>query len=202
MDDLEFVQRCIKGDKASWDDFVERYSRLIYNYIYAILRSKGLESELYDCIQDAYQDVFLSLLKDGCRKLRNYDARNGCSLASWLRIITINHTIDFLKKEKKLISLDSEPGEELSLKDSLVTQPYSGRHDLMESEEKSLDLKECIERLDQEDKYFLELHLNQDISLEKVKDILRINRGAADMRKSRIVERLKDCFKSKGFTLD
>jgi len=119
-----------------------------------------------------------------------------------LRIITINHTIDFLKRRKKFFSLDSESEEGAPFKDFLATQPYSERHDSADLKERFLSLKECIERLDEEDKYFLELYLNQDIDLEKIRSILCINRGAADMRKSRIVKRLKDCFKSKGFALD
>lgn len=202
MDDLEFVRRCIKGDKASWDDFVERYSRLIYNYIYAILANRVSGPELPDCVREVYQDVFLSFLKDNCRKLRSYSARNGCSLASWLRVITINHTFDFLKKKKKFVSLDSEAGEGITFKEFLAAQPYSERHDASELKEKFSGLKECIEGLGREDRYFLELHFNQDLGLEKVKDILRISRGAADMRKTRIIGQLKECFKSKGFMLD
>jgi hypothetical protein len=32
MNDLELVQSYTKGDKRTWDEFVEKYSRLIYKH--------------------------------------------------------------------------------------------------------------------------------------------------------------------------
>ena len=70
------------------------------------------------------------------------------------------------------------------------------------SREKINQLKDCIKGLNADDKYFLELHLNRGLSLAELKGVLRISRGAIDMRKSRIIGRLRECFKSKGFLLD
>ena len=64
-----------------------------------------------------------------------------------------------------------------------------------------MHLEDCISRLDSDDRYFLELYLNRGFSLEELKGILRAARGAVDMRKSRIIERLRDCFRRKGFVL-
>ena len=61
------------------------------------------------------------------------------------------------------------------------------------------NLTEKIDKLEKEDKYFLELHLNQGIPLEKLTAHFGVSRGAIDMRKSRIIDRLKHCFKNKGF---
>mgnify|MGYP001206554093 CR=1 FL=1 len=49
------------------------------------------------------------------------------------------------------------------------------------------------------EQYFLELFLNQGLALDEIKDHLKINRGAVDMRKGRIFQKLQDCFKKKGF---
>ena len=38
MDDLEFAQCCANSDKLAWDEFVEWYSRLIYNYIHSVFK--------------------------------------------------------------------------------------------------------------------------------------------------------------------
>ena len=38
--------------------------------------------------------------------------------------------------------------------------------------------------------------------LEVLKEHFRVSRGAIDMRKSRIIDRLRECFKHKGFALD
>jgi len=53
--------------------------------------------------------------------------------------------------------------------------------------------------LESNEQYFLDLLLNQELTLDEVKEHLKINRGAVDMRKARILQKLQDCFKKKGF---
>lgn len=197
MDDLEFVQRCIKGDKQAWDGFVDKYSRLIYNYIYSVLKTKGFTLK-EENINDLFQEIFLSLLKDNFKKLSSFKAKNGCSLASWLRQVTINFTIDYIRKLKPSVSIDEEMDEDLTLAEVLYSDSPSVK-DRVSQEEQLAGLKDCIDRLDDDDKYFLELHLHRNLELDELKDYFKISRGAIDMRKFRIVERLRGCFKEKGF---
>lgn len=200
MTDLEFVQRCVKGERKAWDEFLNKYSRLIYNYIYNVLNSKTHPFN-QDDVRDIFQEILCELIKDDFRKLKSFKGKNGSSLASWLRQVTINFTIDYTRKFKPAVSLeeDNEDGLNLKeiLKDSSVRAP-----DLLTLEEKLNSLKDCIENLEVDDKYFLELTMNRGLSLEELKVHFKISRGAIDMRKSRIIERLKDCFKRKGFRLD
>jgi len=200
MDDLEFVRRCSEGDKQSWDQFVEKYSRLIYSYIHSVLKLKGV-SPSKENTDDIFQDIFVLLTKDNFRKLKTFQGKNGCSLASWLRQVTVNFTIDYVRRLKPVISIDEEDENNLAFKDIIVDKaPLAS--DTFTREEKLGHLKDCIGRLDREDKYFLELHLNQGLSLEGLRGHLRISRPAIDMRKSRIIDKLRDCFKGKGFQLD
>ncbi|MFC1804427.1 RNA polymerase sigma factor [Candidatus Omnitrophota bacterium] len=200
MDDLEFVQRCVKGDKPAWDEFVTRYSRLIYSYIYSVLKIKG-SALAKESVDDLLHEIFVSLIKDNFKKLKTFKAKNGCSLASWLRQVTINRTIDYVRRVKPVISIDEERKEGFSLKDVLA-DTSRGAADISESSEKISHLKDCISRLDKDDKYFLALYLDKGLSLEELKRHLKISRGAVDMRKLRIIGRLRDCFKNKGFVLD
>lgn len=200
MDDLGFVQRCIKGDKLARSEFTDKYSRLIYNYIHSILKLKGA-SPVPEDVADLFQEIFIFLAKDNFKKLRSFKAKNGCSLASWLRQVVVNYTIDYLRKTKAAVSLDEENSEELSLKDILTDSALPVSETVIQKE-RITSLKDCIKELESADKYFLELHLNQDLSLEELRRHLRISRGAVDMRKSRIIERLRECFKGKGFALD
>ena len=200
MDDLEFIQKCVKGDKQSWDEFVDKYSRLIYNYIYSVLNAKGCVLA-QDNINDIFQEIFLSLVKDNFKKLKTFQARNGSSLASWLRQVTINKAIDYLRKVKPAVSLDEESEDGLSLKEILADDSISIKN-MLNQDEKLKILKECIEGLDKNDKYFLELHIRRGLKLEELKKHFKLSRPAIDMRKSRLIERLRDCFRGKGFWLD
>ena len=200
MNDLEFIQRCVRAEREAWDEFVDKYSRLIYNYIYSVLQTKGA-TLAQENINDLFQEIFLSLVKDNFKKLKSFKAKNNCSFASWLRQVVINATIDYIRKLKPVVSLDEENEEKVSLQDILPDDSPFVRDTIIQ-EEVLLDLTDCISRLDNDDKYFLELHMQRDLSLEEIKDLLRVSRGAVDMRKSRLIEKLRECFKSKGFQLD
>ncbi|MFH0738742.1 MAG: sigma-70 family RNA polymerase sigma factor [Candidatus Omnitrophota bacterium] len=201
MDDLGFVKRCVSSDKLAWDEFVERYSRLIYNYIYSVLRVKGINLSPQDTVNDIFQGILLSLVKDNFKKLKSFKAKNGCTLASWLRQVTINFTLDYLRSLRPAVSIDEENDEGLSLGHTLADDELSAGEKFTRQERLG-HLKDCIGRLEKEERHFLELHINIGLGLEEIRGMFQISRGAVDMRKSRIIDRLKECFRRKGFVLD
>ena len=188
MDDLSFVRACVKGDKQSWNEFLSRYSRLIYNYIYSVLSVKG-SSLSEEQIEDIFQEIFYSLIKDNYKKLATYQGRNGCSLASWLRQVTINFTIDYLRKLKPTLSIDIEIEEGLSLKD-ILKDLSADAVEFLSDQDKRKTLWDCVDLLEPAEQYFMELFLNQGLNLEQIREYLKINRGAVDMRKGRILQKL------------
>ncbi|MCM8796165.1 MAG: sigma-70 family RNA polymerase sigma factor [Candidatus Omnitrophica bacterium] len=200
MDDREFALRCTEADKRSWDEFVLRYSRLIYTYIYRTLKLKGINYSSHD-IEDLFQEIFVLLTQDNFQKLKTYKARHGCSLASWLRQVVVNHTLDYIRKLKPVVSLDSEDEEGFSLSEIIPADIPSVREDITKKERLEI-LSECIDELDKEARYFLRLYLHRGLTLEELRRHLKISRGAVDMRRQRILQRLKDCFRKKGFALD
>ena len=201
MNDLKFVRKCVQQDSVAWDEFLNKYSKLIYNYIYSILRIKGKYIPS-DVLEDLYQEIIFTLIKDNYKKLRSFKAKNGCSLASWLRIITINFTTDYIRKSKQVVSLEEDIGEGENLKGILRDDSHLKLEEDILGEEKQKQLADCIEELTVDDKYFLEFYMREDMSFDSLKSILGLSRAALDMRKMRIVQRLKECFKKKGFLLD
>lgn len=199
MDELSFVRKCIEGDAQSWDEFVSKYSRLVYAYIHRALQLRGVD-HTYDTVNDLFQEIFQSLFKDNFKKLRSFKAKNGSSLATWLRQVVIRSVFDHIRDTRPCVSIDEENEEGLSLKELLVDEKVikaDARIDYQHVQEK---LMECIAALDGDEKYFVELHFNQAVALEDLSVLLRVSRAAVDMRKSRIIERLRECFKSKGVT--
>ncbi len=197
MDDVRFVQRCCSCDHAAWDEFLERYSRLIYNYILSAGRTYGRDIPGHDQ-KEIFQTIIYHLLKDGCRVLRSYEGRNGCTLASWLRLVSMRHAVTFLRGRRPALSLD----EQLCSEDMPQVVRDASRESLADQllrSERARALAECIAKLAREDRYFIQLHLYAGLSVEMLKDHLRISRSAADMRKNRLLAQLRECFSSKGF---
>ena len=197
MEDLEFVHKFVKGDIQAREEFLKRYSRLIYNYIYHVLAVKGLNDYL-TYVDDIFQGFVLFVIEDDCKRLKSFKARNNCTFATWIRQLTINFTRDYLRKIKPLFSIDAEINDELSLKDILVDNSLPVRESLS-IEERLRVLDYCIDHLTRDEKYFLELNFNQGVSLEVLRDYFKVSRGAIDMQKNRIIKKLKECFKGKGF---
>lgn len=197
MDDLEFVHKFVKGDIQAREEFLKRYSRLIYNYIYHVLTVKGLKDYL-TYADDIFQGFVLFVIEDDCKRLKSFKARNNCTFATWIRQLTINFTRDYLRKIKPLFSIDAEINDELSLKDILADNSLPVRESLS-IEERLKVLDYCIDHLARDEKYFLELNFNQGVSLEVLRDYFKVSRGAIDMQKNRIIKKLKECFKGKGF---
>ena len=98
-DDNSLLERCLAQDKKAWDVFVDRYNRLIYNAIVQTLNkySFAIENQIVD---DLFQTVFLSLIEYNYKKLRQFQGK--CKLSSWLHIIAVRITINFLRKQSIL----------------------------------------------------------------------------------------------------
>jgi len=201
MNDFEFIQRCIRSDDLAWDEFLKKYSRLIYNYIRSVLNIHGSVSGQHS-VEDIFQEIIFSLIKDNFAKLKSFKGINQCSFASWLRQVTINSTIDHLRKPRaNVYSLDDVNTQGGSFNE-IVPDRKALPPDTLISKEKAGALGDCIRQLGVEDKYLLELNLHWGLSLDEIKEHLNISRGALDMRKNRLIQRLKDCFIGKGFAFE
>jgi RNA polymerase sigma factor (sigma-70 family) len=200
MDDLEFVHRFVKKDPQARNQFIKRYTRLIYNYIHQVLEARNPQVSI-DTSEDIFQGFIEYLIEEDCKRLKAFKAKNGCTLATWIRYLTINFTRGYLRKFKPDLSLDLETESGSMLKDILVDGSFSVTETLS-LDERIKTLDECVDALSDDEKYFIELNFNQRVSLEILREFLSLSRGAIDMHKSRIIKRLKDCFETKGFELD
>ena len=199
MDDLAFTDSASVEYNNHGTLLLMHMPALVYHSIH---RVNGLLFRLHkEQIQDIFQEFFFPSLKIITEKLRTFQAKNGCTLASRLKQVAVNLTIDYLRTYRMSISLDEASDEGRSLKDVLPTLGPSADESLIDSEQLE-HLKECIEALDVDEKYFMVLHIEEEVPLGELRHYLGVSRGTVDMRKSRIIERLRECFKRKGFLLD
>ncbi len=123
MDDFNLIRNCIAGDKKSWDQLVEKFGRLIYDSIIRTLRKFGRQVRQED-LEDLHQNFFTDLLDNDHKVLKQFEGRNGCSLASYLRVIAVRKTIDYLRALTPVVSLDEVSEQDGSfdylLKDLIV----------------------------------------------------------------------------------
>ena len=172
---------CLRGDKAAWDGFVQQYSALVYHTINKTLTLYHRESR-DEIVEDLYQELFVALLKDGCKKLGQFRGDRGCSLASWLRVIAARVTIDFLRRQ---------PAPTVEIVDTFkADQPDAP--DALSAREDERALAGVLATLSPRERLFIELHYRRGLAAEKVAAALKISPGAVYTQKSRILDKLRE----------
>ena len=177
----ELLKGCISGDKKKWDIFVKRYSKLIYHTIYKTLRVNDKPANPDD-VNDLFQEVFTSLCAENSKKLKMFDPRKGCNLPSWIRMITMRMTIDHLRKNRPLASVDDLP----------IEPSQTGDQEIIINEESISHTRKLLEKLSAKDKLLIELSYMRELPPEEVAQILHMSVGAFYTRKNRIIDKLKN----------
>lgn len=179
----DLIAGCISGDKPTWDSFVQQYSKLVYHTVRRTLTLHHAD-QLNDVVEDLFQDCFIALLADDCRKLKQFRGDDGCTLASWLRVVASRLTVDFLRKQKK-------PALEVS--ESLASDAPGAPEIMAELEQDAL-LARAIQSLPARDRMIIELTYHQALPPQEIAAILKISVGALYTQKSRILDRLRSNF--------
>lgn len=195
ISEKELLTASIQGDKAAWDRFVEKYTDLIYNTILKTLRIYHSDF-LYQDLADIHNNIFLSLIEDDYKKLRQYKGINGCTVSSWIMVIATNTTLNYIKRNKTSISLDDPLDEDRSLRDT-ISDPQPSVIKQMEESEQSEILREIMDGLGSDDKLFLGYYYEEELSPEEIAGIMNLSVSAIYSKKSRIIEKLKKIAKKK-----
>lgn len=197
-DDRRLLERCIAGDRRAWSRFVERFSRYVYYLIQRTDQKYGAGLTEAD-VADAHNDVFIAFLEDDKRRLRAFEGRNGCSVRSWVRLITIRKTLDLLRRRKVHLSLDVEDDERsrpIELTDE-GPDPFEALLSARQTARRS-QLTALIEQLSPSDRLLLDLLYNQKLSVDAATAVLQIKRGALYTRKTRVIKRLRKLASERG----
>lgn len=196
MDDFELIKGCISGDKKCWDAFVTQYTRLIYDSIIRTFSRIG-ESVANDLIDDLHNDVFIRLLDKQCKALREFEGRDGCSLASYIRTISVYTAIGYLRKLKPTISIDAERDEEDGKKTSFIRElSIFDTYRSLEKEEAKETFNQLLSELKEEEKQICQLLLN-NIEPGKIAKQLGIPLKHFYVRKQRLINKLRKIAKDK-----
>ena len=200
LSDKDLLACCFRGEKAAWDAFVNRFSKLIYHSIYKAFRATNLPFDL-QVTDDLYQEVFLSLFKHDYRKLKQFKGKNNCSLTSWLRMIATRTVIDFARKQRSPASLDDALPDGKSLVETLPDKRELPDESLEKHEWHQL-LRNLIQELPPRDRYLFELSYYQELPDSETAQIMSLSRGAVHMRKSRIKQKLIKVIQKKEMLLE
>lgn len=186
LSEKELLDACIQGCRESWDTFVRKYTNLIHHTIQKVLNTHKLHSHRQETC-DIHNNLFLSLIEDNYKKLRQYEGRNACTVSSWLTVVTSNFVLNFTKKQKQQ-TLSNTTDNVYEIEGLSGTQQQSDEG-LLEEEHEEL-FKELIYDLNANDMLFLELYYRKELPPEKIAEMLSITVGTVYSKKTRIREKL------------
>ncbi len=192
--DRELLSKCICGDHKASEIFVRQFSDLVYRCVQHALMIKHLSLSHQD-IEDLHNTVFLQLFESSCKKLRQYKGKNGCSIASWIRVVTVRIVLNHLRKkgldavswQKKRIPLEDLP--------ELEADRLEGRA-LLEKSEQERRIRDGIRELSPRDRLFLKLHFDKGMPITEVSEIMQLSVNTAYTVKHRAIQRLKTLVES------
>ena len=172
---------CLRGDKAAWDAFVQQYSALVYHTIRKTLTLHHADRR-DDVMEDLAQEFFVSLLRDRCKKLRQFRGDRGCTVASWLRVIASRLTIDYLRQQRP---------PDVQASDAIPADQPDAPAALIEHEQAQL-LAKALESLSSPDRLIIELSYGQALPPQEIAALLKISVGGVYTQKSRVLDKLRE----------
>jgi RNA polymerase sigma factor (sigma-70 family) len=186
------LDRCFGGDRKAAETFVRQFSGLVYRSVQYILRARQVPFDK-PLLEDLHNTVFLQLFERNCKKLRQFQGRNGCSLATWISLVAVRSVLNHLRKKgydavcrrKQPLSLDDLP--------ELCSAEMDASAQLVKAEQE-LRLQEGIQNLPPQGRLLMKLHLGQGLAVEEVAAAMQISVQNAYTIKHRAIQKLKSAF--------
>lgn len=167
-----------------WAEFVQRYERLIVSCVVKALRRYGATFSRDD-LDDLVGDVWLVLLRDDMKKLRQYDAGRGFRIASFLGLVATNATIDHLRARQA----ESTPLDDV-IEDFASLRAEAPR-DVVEAREEAELARAALDQLSGEERAFVLDCFRDERSPEELARALGVTTNTVYSRKFKIREKLQ-----------
>lgn len=174
------VDRFCSGDQTAFHELVSLYKKKIYYLAYDIT---GNHHEA----EDISQEVFIKMF----RSLKTF--RRDAKMSSWLYQITVNTSIDSLRKSSKKPKKMIDEFDQLNIQESLLT---SGTHsfDPMRSAESSQiqsHISEALQKITPKERTVFVMRHYNDLKLNEIAEILSVTIGTVKSLLFRAIKKLR-----------
>ena len=188
-EDRELLARCLAGNNKASETLVRRFSNLVYQSVQYTLMVKHVSFNSHD-LEDLHNTVFLRLFEQDCRKLRQYQGKRGCSVATWIKTIAVRTVLDSLRKkgvdaitfQKNRVPLEKLP----ELKANWVE---------FGAEPENVEQKHLVQAgmkiLSPRERLFMKLHFDQEFSMAEIAEIMQLSIGNIYTIKYRAIQKIK-----------
>jgi len=179
-DDSDLIRRCKKGDESAFEEIVRKYQQTVFNVVYHNIGHRG---DVEDVAQKIFTKVYFSLSK--------FDDNR--PFFPWLYRIAMNQCYDELRRlrRQKVRTFTELNLEDTDRIEALVSQNEIPPSSPQDSKEIHALLLKLLGGLPDRQKMAIVLRDIEDVSYERMAEILNCTEQAARLKVFRARSRLK-----------
>ncbi|MEO5716940.1 MAG: sigma-70 family RNA polymerase sigma factor [Chthoniobacterales bacterium] len=176
LEEIDLLRRIGQGDRASFEQFYDRFSRVLFSIAFRLLRNE-------QAAEDVLQEVFVQIWK----KAPLYDPTRGKPM-TWAVTLTRHRAIDIIRSTQRRsqlneeVKLETEAGEKFDDRDSFTAATSSERNDFV---------RESMQKLSSEQREALELAFFGCLTQAEIAERLDLPLGTVKARIRRGMMKLR-----------
>lgn len=178
LSDSELVKLSLK-DSECFSELVNRYEKRLFRYV---KRFSGLSDQsIEDVLQEAFIKIYINL----------NDYNSDFSFSSWAYRIAHNEGVNYLKKNKKILTVPLETDDEEAgnlievLKSEIDVEKDTSEKDMAQR------IRKSIHMLPEKYRDVLILRYLEDLDYKEISDVLRMPMGTVATTINRAKEKFK-----------
>lgn len=150
-EEATLVQRCLEGEEHAQYELYQKYVQAMYN---VAARMVPYSEDAEDIIQEVFVKVF--------RKLDSFQGES--TLGAWIKRITVNTTLNFIRKNKNKLTTSIEDGLDVPYEEAAINP----------AEYSMAVIHRAIKQLPERCRVVLSLFLIEGYQHQEIADILNI----------------------------
>ena len=168
-DDRGLVTGLKSGDEGSYRQLVKKYQAKLKNVAYGITLDA---EESSDIVQDVFLKAYMGIDK----------FKGDSSLYTWLRRITVNESLNLVRKWKRRLRWQHQPLEREDGSSLDIESEDAGPETNLGSRQVAGALKQALDKLPEKARAVIVLKEVEGLSYDEIGDLMGINKGTVSSR--------------------
>jgi RNA polymerase sigma-70 factor (ECF subfamily) len=182
--DEALVEAMIVDRSDGWREFQRRYDRLIHRCITKVTR-RFSTLVMHDDVREIYAILLLSLLSNDKHKLRTFDPERGNRFSSWIGLLAINASYDYLR------SLKREPSKGTMAEAADLVCELPDPFELTAEHQRAQIAAQALASFSERDREFASLYFGEGMDPTEIARSLNISVKTVYSKKHKIQSRLE-----------
>ncbi len=182
--DVELIEAVCTGSQRAWATFLQRFSGLIRSCVARTLVRSSVSAEPHH-VDDAFSDVLAAMVANDYRRLRQYRRDRGCAPSSWVGVISVSSTLDYVRRERRH-AVRSVAVEQVEDALPLVPGPDAD----YETRERWKIVEAALKRCTPRDQEFARLYFAEGLAFAQVAERSGVSVATAYSRRVKLERRL------------